>query len=152
MAGSTIVYSNLCSVPCLGLQDHSADFRIQVACVLIDTFVSCLRALLHQREEHVAWMTTYQHDAVISLNAQNIKISRRDGNEVKTEATLAICNIVQQAVKPCMIQQSVCNRSTCTSSLKRSLQWNIGIRPFMVKAKLVLILRCSYFRNIVTHL
>ena len=35
-----------------------------------------------QREEHIPWQLSYEHDVVFCLSAHNVKISKRDGQEV----------------------------------------------------------------------
>ena len=40
------------------------------------------RLILLQREEHIPWQMTYENDVVFCLSAHNVKISKRDGQEV----------------------------------------------------------------------
>lgn len=46
-------------------------------------FVLLFRSfLLLQREGHIPWQTSYEHDVVFCLSAHNVKVSKRDGQEV----------------------------------------------------------------------
>lgn len=43
--------------------------------------------MLLQREADIPYTTNMEHDAIFSLNVNNIKISRRDGEEVGSSFT-----------------------------------------------------------------
>ena len=71
------IQSDPCQVTTIYLVSSWLKLHVATAfCILV--------LFLLQREEHIPWQLSYEHDVVFCLSAHNVKISKRDGQEVNS--------------------------------------------------------------------